>query len=959
MHKICYFLLTLAGVVALSACGDNPTNTRGDRVPEPDLGDEDMGDLGDDAAPNNGENNGENNGAVLTCQASVDLPLGPEGNTLLVEASGDALEGFGYNIGPGVAPAGTQIKVSCLEEDIVPQGMIALSAAFAVEGPGGVRPASWSLRLPFDVSRLPAGVRPSALRVYVRFPDGSVRAPAFVDLQEDLAGGLVTMDTEVFGVYQVAVAEDAGAARTRDYVFRSITGVSMGAGGASLIGFRNPEKFDIVGALGGPADWRYLAHYIREGGLGGSCPGADPEDPETWACDDFPITQTFEHGMSFDNWYFSTGEGTGGSFDRAEYVKIFQDLSYAFGNMGSYNPEDPYLPAGMTRAEAQRPWAELCPSGGLVIEEGYYDDEYNPDGSLPVIAFCDGDQNRDTTLPFDRYCDGNEDGVPDQANQGWYTGGERQATPMEIGLAVDYNRNGVRDRGEPVIRNFGEPFADVGVDGVADEDEAGYDAVLNPDPAGDNFHWAWNPEGTEGSWYHDEGEPFEDAGLDGVMGTAQVDSGGYDHGEGNGRYDLNPNLESLLAQNPADALRDISPDAFKNLTFYGDGGIRDLFNFAVATNWLAGAVQSYGGNVRVYDDFTELARASAYTEIDVTALPYADLGEHVHVRYGDPEADAEAICDGDGKHVGEVFQTINRLLIMIGFILNRTPGGDLTVVEPPYALPSGTYWVDTDAVGQGGRFKYSISMPPGYEYSQCSDGEDNDGDGLADGRDPDCVHGDHTNEGGAAPLSLCGDGVDNDLDGLVDGADAECDGEGDESESEFFAAQRFPVIYLLHGYGQSPEDLRPSLLFLSGYMAGGFWPKAILVFPDGFCGETEVDQCNDGIDNDGDGQIDRGDDTCEGNRPGQRSEDGAPVTTCADGVDNDLDGLVDEGDPGCHGPEDGDEANCVQGTFYSNHAVWPNGDQPGPQYEQAILDLIDHVDASYRVRRPETLPAIP
>lgn len=55
----------------------------------------------------------------------------------------------------------------------------------------------------------------------------------------------------------------------------------------------------------------------------------------------------------------------------------------------------------------------------------------------------------------------------------------------------------------------------------------------------------------------------------------------------------------------------------------------------------------------------------------------------------------------------------------------------------------------------------------------CSDGQDNDCDGLTDGADPDC-------QGGCVPTSSkekgprCSDGIDNDCDGLIDGADPDC-----------------------------------------------------------------------------------------------------------------------------------------------------------------------------------------
>jgi hypothetical protein len=52
-------------------------------------------------------------------------------------------------------------------------------------------------------------------------------------------------------------------------------------------------------------------------------------------------------------------------------------------------------------------------------------------------------------------------------------------------------------------------------------------------------------------------------------------------------------------------------------------------------------------------------------------------------------------------------------------------------------------------------------------------------------------------------------------------------------------------------------------------------------------------QCNDGIDNDGDGWLDTDDPDCTG------PHDPSEVTQCRDGIDNDGDGLVDLDDPGC------------------------------------------------------------
>jgi hypothetical protein len=69
-------------------------------------------------------------------------------------------------------------------------------------------------------------------------------------------------------------------------------------------------------------------------------------------------------------------------------------------------------------------------------------------------------------------------------------------------------------------------------------------------------------------------------------------------------------------------------------------------------------------------------------------------------------------------------------------------------------------------------------------------------------------------------------------------------------------------------------------------------------------------QCTDGIDNDGDGLIDLGQDPgCTS--PGDNMElDSTPA--CMDGIDNDGDGFVDfPNDPGCDSTTDTSESNRV------------------------------------------------
>jgi len=90
-------------------------------------------------------------------------------------------------------------------------------------------------------------------------------------------------------------------------------------------------------------------------------------------------------------------------------------------------------------------------------------------------------------------------------------------------------------------------------------------------------------------------------------------------------------------------------------------------------------------------------------------------------------------------------------------------------------------------------------------------------------------------------------------------------------------------------------------------------------------------ECSDGVDNDGDGKIDTEDDGCSGASTDNDETDcgdgmceggETPVDCsadcgqpeCNDGIDNDGDGVVDLDDAGCSGLTDHDETNCLDGV---------------------------------------------
>ena len=64
-----------------------------------------------------------------------------------------------------------------------------------------------------------------------------------------------------------------------------------------------------------------------------------------------------------------------------------------------------------------------------------------------------------------------------------------------------------------------------------------------------------------------------------------------------------------------------------------------------------------------------------------------------------------------------------------------------------------------------------VCTPTQAPETSCSDGQDNDCDGLVDGNDPDCPTSCVPTQ---LPESSCGDGLDNDCDSFIDGADSDC-----------------------------------------------------------------------------------------------------------------------------------------------------------------------------------------
>ena len=503
----------------------------------------------------------------------------------------------------------------------------------------------------------------------------------------------------------------------RCVTYRGVGGISMGGGAAMRIALESPELFDVAVSLGSPyIDLEHFLLSVSEVSNGGFCGREqllanleaidEKDDPRTWCgpveFEELALPGTTCTGFSgdFNHHYRGPDAGRGGSFNREGSFEIVHDFALAYGNPAFYNPESPYLPPGVPathhvplalsdrerRAERDQRRRELCASP--VRLERFYHALYNPTGEHPVITFCDGNG------PV------NGEYHPGVAN-----------FPFEVALAVDYNDNGRRDYGEPVIASPFEPFDDFGPDGLPSHEEPGYDPATNPDPAGDDYHWLTNPRGTEGNRRHDPGERFHDFGLDGVADTG-------DFGEGNGVHDVSPNLLRTFGRSPRKLVEELDPVMLGRLHLYADAGIRDFLLSAQITNQFWGALRARAPDARMYTDWAELAEAAQ--DGGSYDPPRADLaeervGRHVYLRYGDP-----AVCPGvdaatgRGNHVGSAREALHRIMTTFAFASARWPGGHTRAVDDVGDFGSLVSVRSHFSEALGREQPYVVMLPPGY-----------------------------------------------------------------------------------------------------------------------------------------------------------------------------------------------------------------------------------------------------
>ena len=671
-----------------------------------------------------------------------------------------------------------------------PAGMIALGPAITF-GPSDKKLLREIVfELPVNPALLPGPAKIKDIRV--QYTSNSLKTPRYVPIANprfEARGDnwVLRFEAPRLGTYQAFVAEGAGThTRKRHFTHRAVFGFSMGGMGASMVGMNHHDMFDVVAPLGGPMDATWFLWYFSQYHFGGFCErkAGDPTPTTPCHADVGAPTEPFEHVQDYEHWWHMNDvAGTGGTFPRSEYVEIFRDVASMWGDPASQNAKWVHVAAGIDPPLPMKTsTADYCndPAKSTIAKTGYYDKRFNPDGALPVIRFCDGANK------------------PENAGV-WAPGGNE---PVEVVAAVDLNKNGARDEGEPVITQAAEPYDDLGDDGKASKDEPGYDPVSNPDPSGDDYDYQYNPLGNEGNHHHDAKERFDDVGLDGVpcptAGTCV-----YDTGEGNGKFDQSTGLNTFQARDGRSQIVGWSPApvggqwtdaALDDLDFYSDGGIRDIFNWGEVGNHYAGAFAARNRPLVYFNNWKYLPNVDTTDNdlFDQKTVDWSALPKATYLRYGDIDANTRLIQKGDGQHVGYPDQVVRRIETALFYIGSRWPDADTKYAEDPpdsdNPVPcAGTNACTFDFSAKDGRTgPTTVIVPPGYNDPANKD-------------------------------------------------------------------MHYPVVYFLHGYGQTPEDLKALVLLVSPLMGQGLsssatrLQKMIMVFVGGRCrGTGDKGECVNG-----------------------------------------------------------------------------------------------------------------
>jgi hypothetical protein len=398
---------------------------------------------------------------------------------------------------------------------------------------------------------------------------------------------------------------------------------------------------------------------------------------------------------------------------------------------------------------------------------------------------------------------------------------------------------------------------------------------------------AWNPPASE-----EEAASFEaEAGqlyfivIDGWAG----DAGDYElsvecRGGPEEEFDCNDGID-----NDGDGAVDCDDsDCFGDPDCVGGGG--DCFPAGPAT--CGGSEASSNNGPGSTDDVEDWCGEGLglWTGPEITYLYFPEVSGEVTVRLGDLNADLDlTVLIADPTALPEDICNPE-------FCVDAEwrPGAQPETITFDAFLGSAYIFAIDGWDGAISDFTLEVSCAGGPATEQdCADGQDNDSDGATDCDDPDCWPDPVCL--GVGP-EICNDGLDNDQDG-----DTDCD--------DIIDCNSFPLCdygdgdcCATNGSAGCENNLGEDCVCdADPYCCEGTWDALCVDLYVNACGGTcagppiETD-CQNGIDDDGDGLVDCDDADC-GTDPICLIP--PTETECANNFDDDVDGLTDCADPDC------------------------------------------------------------
>lgn len=181
-----------------------------------------------------------------------------------------------------------------------------------------------------------------------------------------------------------------------------------------------------------------------------------------------------------------------------------------------------------------------------------------------------------------------------------------------------------------------------------------------------------------------------------------------------------------------------------------------------------------------------------------------------------------------------------------------TPSAEVTTTAAPSDEAATAESPTADPSAEGSTRELPVSPTPAaaLRETECSDGRDDDGDGLIDCADADCYDAPICRAGGNEERNdaRCSDWIDNDGDGAVDCDDQDCQGPGITVCGGSW--QGSPSEAITPEHDRIPE------------LTGDMSVEDLIGRGGDIDGERNDAVCSDGFDNDGDGRIDCADFGC-------------------------------------------------------------------------------------------------